>query len=305
MTTPALLRSGSFEVTDRQRDVVRVFCIALALIQAVIGFGLIKDFDWAIEGWPLPDVKMTYKFLASIAAAIAAPCAWVVWRNELGALQGVGFELMVGQPALGGYLLWLAADRRELALAILGIALLVFGVIWAAVYLWSKRVPIRDTRPLPGLFRASFIVICAILVVLGVALTLQVDNIFPWAVSPENSTVIGFIFLSAALLFGWIVVHPTWVSGEMALTSFLAYGMVLVFPYIDLWRNRNDAETVSSYYGSPSYATGVSEIGINERSLVMYMIVLGVGIALAVAIYVWRLAAPHIHRLAPAASERT
>jgi hypothetical protein len=297
MSAPALLRSGSFEVTAHQRDVVRVFCIALALIQAVIGFGLIKDFDWAIEGWPLPDVRMTYTFLASITAAIAAPCAWVVWRNELGALQGVGFELMVGQPALGGYLLWLAADRRELALAILGVALFVFGAVWGVIYLWSKRVPIRDTRPLPGLFRASFIVICAILVVLGAALTLQVD-------SPENSTVIGFIFLSAALLFGWIVVHPTWVSGEMALTSFLAYGMVLVFPYLDLWRNRNDAETVSSYYGAPAYTTGVSENGINERSLVAYMIVLGVGIALAVAFYVWRLAAPHVHRMAPAASER-
>src|SRR5680860_263630 len=104
----AHVRSGLLHVTDRQIQWVRAFCIAVALIQLTGSIGLYRQSDWAINGWPLPDVRMTYIFLASIAAAIAAPCAWVAWRKELGALRAIGFELMIGVPAVGLYLLGLA-----------------------------------------------------------------------------------------------------------------------------------------------------------------------------------------------------
>lgn len=284
-------RFGSFRGTKWRHEWVRAFCIAIALIQLVMGFALFRQFDWAINGWPLPDVRMTHIFLASIAASIAAPCAWAAWRNELGALRAIGFELMIGVPAVGLYLLGLAADRRERDLAVAGVAALVFGAVWAVIFWWSRQVPLRNSRPLPGVIRASFAGFCAILVVVGGALTAQVDNVFPWTVSPEMSTVIGLIFLSAALLFAWIVAHPEWAYGEMSLTGFLAYDLVLFVPYLDLWRNRNDSATVSSYYGNPSNAVA-SDGGINELSLAVYLTVLAISAVLAVGMYAWRFAKP-------------
>jgi hypothetical protein len=266
---------------------VRAFCIVVAVSQAIGGFGLFRQFDWAINGWPLPDVRMTYIFLASIAAAIGAPCAWVAWRNELGAIRPMAFELMLGLPAVGAYLLWLAADRGHRGFILLGLAALAFGAIWVWLYWWSRQVPMIDARPLPGVFRWGLASLCAVLVVLGGALAFQADNVFPWALSPEISTVIGLIFLSAALLFGWIVAHPAWAFGEMALTSFLAYALVLAGPYLDLWRNRNDVSVVSSYYGDPSDAGGVLDNGINERSLLVYLVVLAFGAGLAIGIFAW------------------
>jgi len=287
MLAPGLFRSQPFQVTDRQLRWVRGFCILVALGQVAAGIGLLRQFDWAIGGWPLPDVRMTYIFLASIAASIAAPCAWVAWRNEPGALRAIGFELMIGVPAVGSYLLWLAADRRDRDLAVTGIAALVFGAVWAMIFWWSRQVPLRDSRPLPRLYRASFIVFGGILTVVGGALALQVENVFPWTISPETSTVIRIIFISAALLFGWIVAHPEWVYGEMALTGFLAYDLVLLVPYLDLWRNRGDVSTISSYYGAPSVSSGVSDNGINELSLAVYLTVLVVSAILAIGLYVW------------------
>jgi hypothetical protein len=291
----ARFRSGSFRVTDRQRTLVRAFCVAVAVTQGIGGFGLFRRFDWAVNGWPLPDVRMTYVFLASIAAAIGAPCAWVAWRKEFRALRPMGFELMLGLPPVGGYLLWLAADRDSRGFLLLGLAALAFAAIWAWLYWWSRHVPLVDTRPLPGLFRWSLAGLCAILVVLGIALTAQVEDVFPWALAPEISTVIGLIFLSAALLFGWIVAHPAWAFGEMALSSFLAYAAVLAGPYIDLWRNRNDGATVTSYYGAPDVAVGAIDNGVNERSLVAYLAVLAFGACLAIGIFAWG----YFHRTSP------
>lgn len=287
MATSGRFRPASFRVTDRQRTLVRAFCVAVAISQAIGGFGFFRQLDWAIDSWPLPDVRMTYIFLASIAAAIGAPCAWAAWRNELAVLRPIGFELMSGLPPLGGYLLWLAIDREDRTLAIAGAAFLGFAIVWALLYLWARHVPLKDARPLPGVFRVCFAGICTLLVVLGGALMFQVDDIFPWTISPEMSTVIGFVFLSAALLFGWIVAHPMWAFGEMALTSFLSYGLVLAGPYLDLWRNRNDEETVTSYYGGASYVVGVGDNGINEGKLLFYLAVLAFGVLLAAGIYAW------------------
>lgn len=283
------VRSGSFQVTGRQRTLVRAFCLGVIVSQAIGGFGFFRQAGWILDQWPLPDVRMTYIFLSSIAAAIGAPCAWIVWKDELRALRPIGFELMLGLPPLGGYFLWLAKDRGDRTFVVIGLLALLFAVVFAGLYGWSGRVPLNDMRPLPGIFRIAMVILCGLLVVIGSALTARVENIFPWKIPAETSTVIGLIFLSAALLFGWIAVHPFWAFGEMALTSFFAYALVLIGPYVDLWRNRNDMATVSSYYGDPGYASAVSDNGINEKSLVVYLSVLAFGIVLALAIFAWGL----------------
>jgi hypothetical protein len=287
---------GTSDAHERLHRWVRALCVVLVLVQIPFGIGLYRQAAWATDLWPLPDVRMTYIFLASIVAAIAAPLAWAAWRNELGVLRAIGFELMLGMPAVGLYLLWLASDRREWDLAVVGIMLLVFGAVWAVVAAWAGRVQLVDPRPLPGIIRASFVGFCCILIPVGLALTLQRDDVFPWRLSPANSTVSGLIFLSAALLFAWIVVHPGWAYGEMALTSFLAYDLVLFAPYLDLLRGRNDAATVSSYYGDPGAAA--TDNGINELSLTIYLAVLAFSALVAMAMYLWGYVARPVARVA-------
>lgn len=287
MKARAFLSSGSDVPSDRQRQAMRVFCITIVLLQIPVGVGLYLDAAWATSLWPLPDVRMTYIFLASIVATTATLIIWPVLRRDSGALVAPAINLALATPAIGLYLLWLAIRREDAGLVLPGLAFTFFGATWAAIGLWAKRVPIRDQRRLPGIIRLVFVGFCAILVPVGIALLLQVGNIFPWDIAPENSTVAGVAFLSAAVLFAVIVARPLWIFGEMALASFLAYDVVLAFPYLDFFRNRDDADTVASYYGGASYSPPAGETGVGELSLVIYLAVLAISAAVAVVFFVW------------------
>lgn len=280
------LESMTFRLTDRQRAWARAACILGALGLGVVAVGFYWQAAWATRLWPLPDVRMTYIFLASMAAAIGAPLAWAAWRNELGTLRAIAFGGMIGVPAMGLYLLWLGVDRRDWEIAVAGIALNGIGAIWTVILLSLRQEPLHDPRPLPGVFRVSFIVIVGILLLVSGYLTLQVEDIFPWTLAPETSTMIGLIFLTAALLFVWVILHPMWAYGEMALAGFLAYDLVLFIPYVDLVRNRNDTTTIADYYGG-SYVVTSNDNGINEVTLVIYLGVLAISTILAIGIFAW------------------
>lgn len=209
-------------------------------------------------------------------------------------------NLALATSAIGLYLLWLAFRREDGGLIAPGQAFTAFGTVWVAVGLWAWRVPIRDTRRLPWIVRAIFVGFCALLVVTGIPLLLQTDNIFPWTISPENSTVAGVAFLSAAALFAVIVARPLRIFGEMALASFLAYDLVLAVPYLGLLRNRNDAATVASYYGDPDYAAPAGDNGVNELSLAVYLSVLAVSAVVAIVFFAMGIRARRSGRVAVA-----
>ncbi len=285
MSAQAVLGSGSRVPSERQRTAMRAFCIAVVLIQIPVGIGLFRQANWATALWPLPDVRMTYIFLASLVATTATLVIWPVLRDDLGALVAPAINLSLATPSIGLYLLWLAFRRNDGGLVVPGVTFITFGIVWAAIGLWARRVPVRDQRQLPGWVRAVFVGFCAILIPAGVALLIQVDRVFPWDISPENSTVAGVAFLSAAVLFAVIIARPLWIFGEMALASFLAYDVVLAFPYLDFFRNRDDADTVASYYGDVTYAPAAGETGVSELSLVIYLAVLAISAVAALAFF--------------------
>lgn len=287
MAVRAFLSSGSDVPGDRQRQAMRALCIAMVLVQIPIGVGLFVDASWATDLWPLPDVRMTSIFLASIVATTAIVTIWPVLRNDPGVLIAPAINLALATSAIGLYLLGLATNRDDAGLMASGVAFTAFSVAWAAIGLWARRVPIRDQRRLPGMIRAIFVVFIALLVPIGTALLFQVDDIFPWDIAPENSTVAGVVFLSAAVLFAVIVARPLWIFGEMALASFLAYDVVLAVPYLDFFRNRDDADTVASYYGGAGYTPPAGETGVGELSLVVYLAVLAISAAVAIAFFAW------------------
>lgn len=285
MAAQAFHSSGSDVPVDRQRQAMRAFCIAIVLIQIPVGVGLYLQAEWATALWPLPAVRMTYIFLASMVATTAVVTIWPVLRRELGMLIAPAINLALATSAIGLYLLWLAFRREDGGLVIPGVAFTAFGMVWVAIGLWAWRVPVRDTRSLPGIVRVIFVGFCALLVVTGIPLLFQVDGVFPWDISPDNSTVAGVAFLSAAVLFAVIIARPLWVFGEMALASFLAYDVVLAFPYLDFFRNRDDADTVASYYGDVTYAPAAGETGVGELSLVIYLAVLAISAVAALAFF--------------------
>lgn len=300
MRAPGFSHSGTVSISSEKRRWIRLFCIAVVLVEIPIGVGFFRQSTWATDLWPLPDVRMTYIFFASIIATTATLFAWAAWRDEPGTLPAIGVVAATATPTIGAYLTWLGLDRGEGHLTAAGITTIALGAATVAFTRWVGRAPIADPRPLPRLIRWSFVGFCAILIPVGIALTFQVEDAFPWNVSPENSTVIGLIFLSAAALFAWIIRHPRWAYGEMALTSFLVYDLVLFGPYLDLMRNRNDTATVASYYGGdPSYAAATDN-GINEMGLTVYLAVLAISAIVAIGFYLWGLRPRPVEQVAPA-----
>lgn len=287
MAASVRLQSGSVDLDTRSSMLVRVLAALAALVLAALAAGLYRQAGWATAFWSLPGERMDYIFLSGIVVAIAIPLAWVAWRNEPGALRALGMTLGFGATSLGVYLLALGRERDDRELLLGGAGYVVAGIVMALIWLWARRLPLGDARPLPLLVRAGIAAIVLPLVAVGVPLTFQVEDVFPWRLAPESSTMFGLIFLSAALLFGWIALHPKRAYGEMALAAFLGYTLVLAVPYIDLLRARDDAATMADYYGG--FTRTAAADAINMESLVVYLAVLGFGSVLALWLFIQRM----------------
>ncbi len=287
--SPSTLPGGSHDgSTAQQRSVIRLLAIAMVGVLVPVGVGLFRNADWVTTLWPFPDVRMTYIFLASMVASTGALIIWPVLRDDLGALRAAVFNILVATPAFALYLLWLAreADNRDLIAPAL--AFVLTAVLWVGIGRGLKEIPVRSTRMLPRFIRMMLVFFCLLLIPIGTALVFQVDNVFPWTLSPENSTAAGMIFLSAAALFLFVLRNPLWIYGEAAFASFLAYDLVLFVPYLDFFRNRNDEATVASYYGS-AYTAPAGDNGVGEWSMAIYLAVLAISGLVAIAFLAWSL----------------
>jgi hypothetical protein len=287
MNTSGTVHTAQVHVANRQFSIERLACIVLAVLVSLVSIGLYRQEMWATSLWPLPGVRMTFIFLAGIGVAIATPLAWIAWKNEFAALWPAGLELMVGSTAMGAYLLGRAWVGQGWDLALAGFGFAGAGLAGLALYRWTKSLPFRDRRMLPAVFRAGFAIMTAILVLSGIPLAIQAGDVWPWPVSPDTSTLVGLVFLSAAVLFGWITVHPHWPAGELALTAFLACTLVLVVPSVDLLRNRDDPAAIAGYDGTMPFATTSTGSGMNETSLMVYLAVLAFGSLLAIGLHAW------------------
>lgn len=260
------------------------------LIQGVVATILIFGFgfrmDWATRLWLWDDHRMSYIFLASMVAAIAAPSLWVYVTRTYAALAGLALDSALSALLATPYLLvrWIRTDETKiLGGAVFFAALLVTATL---TFRWAHRQPPRDLRPIPRFVRYAFVVFIVALVIVGSALVAQVDNIFPWTLRPESSTIFGSFFLGAALLFIYALYRNLWGIAAGALWGFLAYDLVLAIPYLQLI----DDDSRTSIYGPTD--------PINERSLAIYLSV--IGLSALVAIYALLVHRPtRIARLRP------
>jgi len=212
---------------------IRTLIYLGGLVILALGFGFIFRVPLALGIWPWDDGRYSYLFIGSILAAVSAAAFWIGWRGELAALPAGSLNVFVIALTTSIYFFNLAAQGRSNILPF-GIASVLMAVASGAAFLWSRRLPLTDTRPAPKLVRVSFWIFVTALFLAGGALVLRLP-VFPWDLNPDSSVVFGCIFLGDAFYFLYSLYRPVWGNTCGQLLSFLAYDLVLIVPFIALF----------------------------------------------------------------------
>jgi hypothetical protein len=205
-------------------------CYAAVALLLAIGFGF--QMEWATRLWPWPEGRLTYIFISSILAVVAASVATWVYTNE--PAEGQALALVTFVAAAAGAVQFARVYRRTdedqllTAAVVFGLAVLVS----AAIAIWSFRFSFRDTVPTPTFLRWTFAGYVVALVITGLAMIAKVDTIFPWPLNPDSSVLFGWVFLGAAVYFLHAVLVPYRNNARGQLAGFLAYDLVLIVPFL-------------------------------------------------------------------------
>jgi hypothetical protein len=210
------------------------------LIVLALAFGFILQIPFVTHLWPWTDGRLSYLFIGSILAAVSVAAVWIGWAGELGALPAGSLNIFI--IAVTSAVFFLQPDR--VGLLPFGLTSILIALASGFAFLWSRRLPLRDSRPTPWPVRISFGIFVAVLLLTGSALILQ-KPIFPWKLNPDSSVIFGCIFIGDAfyLLYGLLV--PLWHNAKGQLLSFLAYDLVLIVPFIGLFQTIDAAYHLS------------------------------------------------------------
>ncbi|MEO8612281.1 MAG: hypothetical protein ABI690_30580 [Chloroflexota bacterium] len=205
---------------------VRSWMFIISAVQLIFAVLYLIQPPFAIQMWPFPAASfMTYILVASFFAAAGVSTGWCAWKNEAGALGGIGCDYIT----IFGPLAIFAIQTGTIPFAIACVIGAIFG-LW--LLLWSQRIPIRDARRMPRVVYGSFMVFIVALILAGGALIFKTPNILPWALTPELSVVCGWMFLGAATYFAYGLARPSWGNAVGQLAGFLAYDVILIIPFL-------------------------------------------------------------------------
>lgn len=213
---------------------IRGLTLIGGLVIALLALGFVFQIPFIIQLWPWPDGRYSYLFIGSIFAAISAAALWIGMTGELGALPAGSLNVLVITLATTVYffqLAWLDGRSNLIPFSIIS---LLMAIASLAAFLWSRRLPLRDSRPTPKLVHISFGIFIAALFLAGGALLYRAP-IFPWPLNPDSSVIFGCIFLGDAFYFLHALLYPRWHNALGQLLSFLAYDLVLIVPFIALF----------------------------------------------------------------------
>ena len=212
---------------------VRYLLFVVCTAQAFFAVAFFLQWPIAVNVWPYAGTTpLTFIFISSIFAAAAASTLWAVATENYGALAGIGLDYLVILLPVAILSFQLAASGGDSRMTAYGIAC-VFGALFGlALFLWSVRIPIDRTIPMPRLVRWSFVVFIVALLFVSIRMIANVPNVIPWKITPELSVVIGSMFLGAALYFIYALLRPSWINSAGQLVGFLAYDVVLIVPFL-------------------------------------------------------------------------
>jgi len=203
--------------------------------QVALAAGYVFEISAAVDLWPFAERgQLTNIFIGSIFAAAAASTAWCLVLRSMRALAGIALDYVVILGPLGGYSFVRAVqgEGSRAHLVVFGLVSLVSAGVGVALLRSSLRVPWRDPRPVPQLVRWSFVAFLVALAIVASLLIVRVE-VLPWPVTGELSTLIGFMFLGAAAYFVYGIVVPRWENAGGQLAGFLAYDLVLIWPFLE------------------------------------------------------------------------
>jgi hypothetical protein len=214
---------------------LRIAGFVIGILLLILTLGFIFQLPWVVNLWPWSDSRLSYLFLGSILAAVTVAVLWISWLGEWGALPAGALNVFVIAVTWAGYFLRLSFSDKRSSLLAYGIVGILIALVSAAAFLWSRRLPLRDTRPTPRFLLFSFGLFTVILILAGGALIFRVPTIFPWPLNPDSSVLFGCIFLGDACYFFYGLLFPRWHNAFGQLLSFLAYDLILIFPFLGLF----------------------------------------------------------------------
>ena len=110
------------------RKYLRFLLLAIGIVTAVLAVGITFRLSWATHLWAWPDSRLSFIFLGSIAAAIAAPVIWIGLTGELGAIPGGAINIATIGTTAAIYLLRLYTRRDDGQLLATAIIFLLIAV---------------------------------------------------------------------------------------------------------------------------------------------------------------------------------
>jgi hypothetical protein len=212
----------------------------VGIVMLVLALGFIFQIPIATILWPWPDGRLSYLFIGSILAAASAAVLWIGWTGEPSVLPAGTLNVLVIALGSSVYFLYLVFRQGRYGLLPYGFIAVLSAFASGIVFLWSRRLPFHDARPTPLLVRISFGIFVAVLILAGIALILRAP-IFPWTLNPDSSVLFGTVFVGDAFYFLHGLFYPRWHNARGQLLSFLAYDLVLIGPFLRLFRTIDPA----------------------------------------------------------------
>ena len=189
--------------------IIRLVILFWGIVGIAFTIGFFWHLPWATQLWPWQDSPLSYIWLASICAAIAAPVIWIALSGELGATVGGSLNLLVTAIGATVSLVFFYPSSDQPAPTSLAIFFGVSIPIFAGATWWASQFPIRDTRPMPRPIFISFIVFVLLLIFTALGLLLRAPTIFPWVLRPDTSVLFGWFFAGAACYFAYGLARPS------------------------------------------------------------------------------------------------
>ena len=219
---------------------VRAVLVIGGLSIFVLAYMFLNKIGWVNEFWAWDDKKLSFVFIASMQAAIAAGMFWIGLSGKMAGLAAGGLNLTVMMGGLAISIFGGLARIEQYGSLALALFCLLFAIINVLLFLWARRLPIEDTRPMPPLARYSFMLFIVVLLSIGIVL-LSVGimypqnakiSFFPWDLPFPTAIFFGWMFLGDAFYFGYALYRNYWTLACVPLLSFLAYDLVLIQPFI-------------------------------------------------------------------------
>jgi hypothetical protein len=212
---------------------LRRFFIGLTVVQIGVALGFCFQVPFIVALFPLPySDSINPIFLGSILLAAAASAGWCLWTRSDGALSGVMLDYVTIFVPLGIYGWQLYSERPTSVMLVFVMVSVVAVVFGAAMFLYTVRIPIPKSPPMPRLVRISFLIFVVGLIFFGGQMVLRTPGILPWQTTSATIIIYGWMFIGAASYFAYGLLRPSWHNAGGQLAGFLAYDLVLIIPFL-------------------------------------------------------------------------